>query len=208
MHLVPDLPGFSWYPAEPVHAWDGTTLSITAGPRSDWFVDPVTGLQVPPPDGLPAGPAPILRTPAPGPGTFAATVTTGAAAMFDAGTLYAFVDETSWGKLALERNPAGDLTLVSVVTNGRSDDCNHRLAPGAAVPLRVTVLGGGAFAFHAREGSRWELLRLFRLAAALDEGAVTYLGVSSQSPVGEGNRATFSAISWSPSVPPDLRDGS
>ncbi len=208
MRLLTDGPEFSWYPHEPTHTWDGATLAIEAGPRSDWFVDPVTGQQVPPADGQPAGPAPVLRAPVPGPGTWTATVTTGAAVMFDAATLYAWVNDTSWGKLALERNPAGDLTLVSVVTNGRSDDCNHRLATGASARLRVSVLGRGAFAFHVLEGDRWELLRLFRLTEAQDRAAPVYIGLSSQSPVGEGNAATFTDLSWSPTVPEDLRDGS
>lgn len=47
-----------------------------------------------------------------------------AAAVSDADGLVAFVDQTCWAKLALERSPQSELTVVSIVTVGLSDDCN------------------------------------------------------------------------------------
>jgi hypothetical protein len=125
---------------------------------------------------------------------------------FDAAALYVFVHDRSWAKLALERNPLGQETLVSVVTNGHSDDCNHRVVTGP-VRLRVTSAGGGAFAFHVEQDGRWDLLRLFGLHDAKAEPDSVRLGLSVQSPLGEGCAASFRGISWSPAAPADLRDG-
>ena len=204
MDLVDGLPGFSWLPGTdvPDHTWGDGTLTVTAGPRTDRFADPAGA--------DPATNAPILAAPA-GRGTLVATLECDGSGQFDAATLYAVAGD-DWGKLALERSPAGEQLLVSVVTNGASDDCNHRVvapAGGAAtVRLRVAVVGGGVFAFHVEEAGRWELLRYFGLRRAKAEPDAVRLGLSAQSPLGEGCTATFRGIAWSDEVPADLRDGS
>lgn len=204
MDLVDGLPGFAWLDGTdvPEHAWSDGTLTVTAGPRTDRFADPAGG--------DPATNAPILAAQA-GRGGLVATLACDGAGQFDAAALYAVADG-DWGKLALERNPAGEQMIVSVVTNGVSDDCNHRVvAPAGSattVRLRVTVAGGGVFAFHVEEAGRWELLRYFGLGRAKAEPDAVRLGLSAQSPLGEGCTATFRALAWSGDVPADLRDGS
>jgi hypothetical protein len=187
----------------PQHAWAGGVLDVTAGPRTDRFADPA-GVHV-------FANAPVLAAPA-GRGTLTATVRCDGTGQFDAATLYVVADD-DWAKLALERSPAGEQMLVSVVTNGVSDDSNHRVVapPGSAAAvarLRVGVVGGGVFVFHVEEAGRWELLRYFGLARARAEPDAVRLGLSAQSPLGEGCSARFSGLSWSDGVPADLRDGS
>jgi uncharacterized protein len=204
MHLVDDAPAFGWLtgpPAPAAHTWSGGTLTLSAGPRTDWFVDPTGAHDL-------VGDAPILLAPAGDrPVSLAASAAMDGTSRYDAAALYACAGPRSWAKLALERNPLGELTLVSVVTDGSSDDCNHRVAASAEVRLRVTAVGGGAFAFHAEEGGRWDLLRLFALGDAKAEPDSVRLGLSAQSPLGGGCTATFRGLRWSTSVPTDLRDG-
>lgn len=204
MDLVDGLPGFTWLDGTPApeHSWAGGTLTVSSGPRTDRFADPA-GAHV-------FSNAPIVAAPA-GRGTLVATVEAEGTGQFDAAALYAVAGD-DWAKLALERSPAGEQMLVSVVTNGVSDDCNHRVVAAAgaatAVRLRVAVVGGGVFAFHVEEAGRWELLRYFGLGRAKAEPDTVRLGLSAQSPLGEGCTARFGGLSWSDGVPADLRDGS
>lgn len=211
MQIVDGAPDFAWLategPSPTAHSLTEDGLGIAAGPRTDWFVDP-SGVHEA------AGNAPILLAPlgagpdgGPAAATFAATASCDGTSTFDAATLYVFVHERSWGKLALERDPVGRWTLVSVVTDSTSDDCNPRPVQGPA-RLRVTSVGGGAFAFHVHEGGRWELLRLFGLRDAKAEPDAVRLGLSAQSPLGGGCSGTFRDLVWSTEVPADLRDGS
>lgn len=204
MLLVDDGPAFTWLPgpAAPAgHTWSGGALTVTAGPRTDWFLDPTGAHEL-------VASAPILLAPAGDrPVSLAATASMDGTSQFDAAALYAFAGPRAWAKLALERNPRGELTLVSVVTDGRSDDCNHRVAASDTVRLRVTAVGDGAFAFHVGDGDRWDLLRLFALGSAKAEPDGVRLGLSAQSPLGGGCTATFRGIAWSTAVPSDVRDG-
>ena len=131
-----------------------------------------------------------------------ARVDAGLAATFDAGALVVWADERTWGKLALERSPAGAATVVSVVTRGVSDDCNSWTLDEPAAWLRIARIGD-AYAFHAsRDGSRWDLVRHFRL-----EAASVSAGFEAQSPLGEGCTARFSEIAFTASTLGDIRSG-
>jgi regulation of enolase protein 1 (concanavalin A-like superfamily) len=209
MLLTPSGPTFSWLAEPPAHSWAGSELTIEADPGTDFFIDPAGSAAV--------GNAPLLLAPlvsdngAP-PLTFSARARAAAPATFDAAALYVVVDPvSSWAKLALERSPQGRLTVVTVVTNGVSDDANHHEVENGTTHLRITALGAGAFAFHSSpDGREWALVRYFRLIATGAGGgpAGPWLGLSAQSPAGQGCRATFDEIRWSLGAPTDLRDGS
>src|SRR5947209_4978826 len=135
---------------------DGAALSIAAGPRTDWFVDP-------------AGAEPVLSAPAlvgrPPDADYALLAHVGVEmrSAFDAGVLFVHGDDSTWAKLCLERSPDGDPMVVSVVTRGVSDDCNSEALSKAETWLRVARLGS-AFAFHASEDGRASrLVRYFGL---------------------------------------------
>jgi regulation of enolase protein 1 (concanavalin A-like superfamily) len=172
---------------------DGGRLTISAGPHTDLFVPP-------------GGAAPVLTAPAlmgetAGDFTLAASVSVDLAATFDAGALLLWSDATAWAKLALERSPEGRPTVVSVVTRGRSDDCNSVGLPDGSARLRVARLGE-ACAFHLRVGERWELVRHFTL------GPVKLAaGFLAQSPTGDGCAAEFDLIELQARRLDDVRSG-
>ncbi len=132
-----------------------------------------------------------------------AHVTAELADTFDAGALVLWEDERTWAKLAIERSPAGDPMVVSVVTRDVSDDCNSQILDGPSAWLRISRIGA-AFAFHASvDGKRWDLIRHFRL----DVPAEVQVGFEAQSPLGQGCAATFTEIAFAARTLGDLRDG-
>ncbi|MBX6748342.1 MAG: DUF1349 domain-containing protein [Micromonosporaceae bacterium] len=128
--------------------------------------------------------------------------------------------------------------VVSVVTRGRSDDANGYVVDNSAqlagaesastsaqlagaesastsaqlagaesasnsVWLRIARVGE-AYACHASiDGTRWDFVRHFTLGTT-----AAAIGFEVQSPLGEGCRAAFTDITFSPTTLTNLRDGS
>jgi uncharacterized protein len=174
---------------------DGAVLTVTAGPRTDLFVDPDGTAEM--------DNAPSLTGRPDGDFQLAARVSVEHAATFDAGVLLLHAHQRAWAKLCLEYSPQGQATVVSVVTRGRSDDCNSFAVDGRQAWLRVSRLGP-AFAFHAStDGASWRLVRYF----ALEPAGALAVGFMAQSPTGEGCTATFDQIRFTPWRLVDLRGG-
>ncbi len=185
---------FRWLNEPDESTRSATELAIAAGAKTDWFVDPGTGTV--------KADAPALLTSPSGDFVFAARVTAGLAATFDAGALVLWHDERTWAKLALELSPQGEPMVVSVVTRGTSDDCNSHIVGGNVVWLRIARIGA-AHAFHASaDGRRWDLVRHFSLGEPQPE-----LGFEAQSPTGDGCRAVFSDVRLEARTLRDLRSG-
>jgi regulation of enolase protein 1 (concanavalin A-like superfamily) len=180
-------------------AWDSSdgTLSISAGPRCDLFVDPsgtvAAGVEKPP----------MLVCEPSGDFALAARVGVDFAATYDAGVLVLFRDESCWAKLCFERSPQGQPMVVSVVNRRFSDDCNHFEAHVSNIWFRV-ARGGDCFAFHAStDGTDWQLVRYF----GLEGTSGISVGFEAQSPTGDGCRATFDEIRYESGRLADLRSG-
>jgi regulation of enolase protein 1 (concanavalin A-like superfamily) len=172
-----------------------SSLSLTAGAGTDLFVDPGGG---PPVLNAPR----LLARPA-GDYHLSARVTVDFAATFDAGVLALFAHEGAWAKLCFERSPQGEAMVVSVVTQGVSDDANAFAVEGPQVWLRVSRLGP-AHAFHASlDGSRWRFVRHF----ALEPADGLSVGFLAQSPAGSGCAVRFDHIVYRPERLGDLRSG-
>ncbi len=90
-------------------------LTITTGPRTDWFVDPATG-EVTATGSALLGAVPYREF------TFTAQVSVDFATAFDAGALVVRLAPDRWAKLAYEISTQGQPTVVTVVMRGRSDD--------------------------------------------------------------------------------------
>jgi uncharacterized protein len=211
---VPGLP----FPLEPDGAppcahsvsADGT-LSLSAGPGTDLFIDPAGAAATLPDAGRLAGLPPA------GDFSLAALVSVEFASVYDAGVLLVHAGPRRWAKLCLEYSPQQQPTAVTVVTREVSDDSNS-FEPGTGpLWLRVTR-SGRAWAFHAStDGSWWRLLRYFSLdypapaGPGLDGPARSgpaQIGFLAQSPSGSGCTAVFEHIAFRAGAPGDLRDGS
>ena len=125
------------------------------------------------------------------------------AATYDAGTLFVYVHDALWAKLCFEYSPQQQPMIVSVVTRGVSDDCNSVCVEDNSVYLRV-YRQGEVLAFHySLDGHYWHFVRHFSLG---DAGQLR-IGFSTQSPTGQGCRASFSEIRYTPGTLSDLRNG-
>lgn len=199
------LPGLSYAltwlesPALPPVTWsvgDAGVLRATAPPRCDWFLDPA------------GGPA-VLNAPTaacvPREEAFSLSmrVAVDFRAKFDAAALVARVRDDLWAKLCFEYSPQGEPMVVSVVTRGRSDDCNAAVLPSRAAYLRLS-LKGPLFAMHWSPDGRWWNLARY---GTLGEAPSVQLGLLVQSPTGDGCQAEFSEVAYRPTFPADLRNG-
>jgi len=165
---------------------DGPVLTIAAPRRSDLFNDP-SGRE-------PEDAAPRLLGPVTGDFQLSARVRCTFAGAFDAGALLLWADPRRWVKLAFEVSPQGEPMVVSVVTDGRSDDANAFVVHDGAVWLRLSRIGE-ACALHARlDGEEWRFVRHFALAAPGGLRA----GFLAQSPAGDGATARFDEIGFVP----------
>jgi len=174
---------------------EGPALTMAAPAGSDLFIDPSSG--------APQAAAPRLLGRAQGDFQLSARVRCTFAGAFDAGALLLWAGERCWVKLAYEVSPDGEPMVVSVVTDGRSDDANAFLVPDGAVWLRVSRRGAGC-ALHARlDGERWRFVRHF----ALDAPDSLRAGFLVQSPTGDGADAHFDDIAFVPEGLTDLRSG-
>ena len=170
-------------------------LVVSAPAQTDWFIDPISA--------RPVRSAPVLvGRPPMGDFTWEAQVVLDGDAMFDAAGLFVQVDDDHWAKLAVEVTAAGP-TIVSVVTDSFSDDCNSTVLGQSSARLRLARVGE-AIAFHASDdGGRWELVRVFRPSSAASR-----IGFICQAPTGAGCTGSFDAIAFDARSLTDIRDGS
>jgi regulation of enolase protein 1 (concanavalin A-like superfamily) len=194
---IATLPGSLRWQGKPEH-WDlasNNVLTITAGRQTDWFIDPDTGTST--------ANAPALLMGVHEPCMLAALVEADHAATYDAGVLTIYQSSQVWAKICLELSPEGQVTVVSVVTRGTSDDCNSVPVAGHSAYLRLAKLDR-AYAFHySPDGTRWNLIRYFTLGESPD----VEIGFLAQSPTGEGCTARFREISYRHEKLKDVRSG-
>jgi regulation of enolase protein 1 (concanavalin A-like superfamily) len=161
------------------------TLTLTSGARRDNFVDP---------DGkLTNNTAPLLLTEVDNrqPFTFMAKITPTFRKMYDAGTLFIYVKEDLWLKLAMEMDERNKTRMVSVRTIGTSDDNDHDVIEQKSVYMKISSDTKTVGFYYSLDKKSWQLIRLFKN----DYPATIHVGISAQSPLGEGNSAVFEDFS-------------
>ncbi len=153
-------------------------LIVDTLPNSNFFNDPETE------DTVATGH--YLYTIARGDFCMMTRVEIGMVGMFDSGCLLAMSDLHHWGKLCFE-NWLDEPSIVSVTTNGRSDDCPS-LRIGKVSPYLRIVRSGDCFCMHySLNAQDWTIIRYFRLSLPQE----IKVGVLAQSPVGDGCRVIF-----------------
>jgi regulation of enolase protein 1 (concanavalin A-like superfamily) len=171
--------------------WTATgpdSLTIAAGPKTNWFVPPWDGSGA-------ADTAPTLLVRPAGDFTLSAKIAFTPKARWDAGVLTIFVDRDNWAKLCFE-NADGDgkAQVVMVVNKGVSDDSYTGIAtPDNTLWLRVSRKGLGLYFHVSRDGTEWKMMRAFALNGDLSQ---LKAGLLAQSPVGDGATVTFSNIRY------------
>ncbi len=108
---------------------DAATVTASAAPHSDIFIDPGADTELNAESMLNA--ATLLGVPPDGDFQLSARVSVEFASTYDAGVLLLWIDDRHWGKLCFEFSPDGEPMIVSVVTRGVSDDANAFVVDGA-----------------------------------------------------------------------------
>jgi hypothetical protein len=171
------------------------TLMIKALPNSDYFVDPANGKKI--------LNAPYYCLDVNKDFTLRAKVSHSFKSVYDACALMVMSDETCWAKLCFELTDLGTHAVVSVVTNGVSDDANGVDIQGDAVYLQIAKKGK-LFALHySLDGNVFKMVRYFSLPV----NETFKVGFVAQSPLGEGGNYFFEDINLNYNAINDLRKG-
>ncbi len=164
-------------------ALPGGGIRVAVPPMVDYFVDPGGSMT--------KDDAPYLYLKVKGDFVARAHVRPSFTTTWDAGAIMIRHDSHHWAKLAYESTDMGTTAVVSVVTNGVSDDANGIDLTVADVWLQV-FRKGNVFGMHyALDGVAYRMVRVFNLPLP-DEIQV---GVVAQCPAGPG--ASVDVLSFS-----------
>jgi regulation of enolase protein 1 (concanavalin A-like superfamily) len=170
-------------------------LKIKALPCSDYFVDLS--------DGKKSLNAPYYHIETNKDFTLRAKVSNSFKSVYDACALMVMSDETCWDKFCFEFTDIGTHAVVSVVTNGVSDDANGVDIQGNSVYLQIAKKGK-LFALHySLDGNGYKMARYFKLPVK----ETFKVGFVAQSPLGEGGDCLFEDVQLIYGSPEDLRKG-
>lgn len=182
---VPTVPRqLFWQNSPKVCTMKGGTLNITAGEKTDLFRDPSQTYNI--------ANAPQLLFKADENFVFTAQVEHAFTNKWDAGALVLSADSLHWVKFGFEKDYTGAHRIVSVVTNGVSDDANSLEVDGTQTWLRIAKSGDAVMLYQSNNGKKWFLIRHLRFEAK--KGA--NVGFLAQSPEGTSNLVKFSGIKY------------
>lgn len=142
------------------------------------------------PDGkLSNSTAPVLLTKIDNskPFTFTSKVTPTFIDTYDAGTLYIYLNKKWWFKFAFEQDERRRTRAVTVRTIETSDDNNHDVIDSTSMYMKISSDIKTIGFYYSLDNKNWQLVRLFRN----DYPDGLWIGVSTQSPIGNGTSATF-----------------
>ncbi|MDU1891475.1 MAG: DUF1349 domain-containing protein [Dysgonomonas sp.] len=111
--------------------------------------------------------------------------------IYDAGKVYIYVDNNRWLKYAFERDEKNRCRVVTVRTEGSSDDNNHDIIGQDFVYVRISSNVKQIGFYYSLDGKEWNLARIYRN----EYPEKIWLGVSSQSPKEGNNVTSFEYIS-------------
>lgn len=163
----------------------GGALTLTSKAKRDNFRDP---------DGkLSNNTAPVLLTEVDNkkPFTLTAKITPTFGKTYDAGTLYIWVKDDLWLKLAMELDERNKTRMVSVRTTGTSDDNDHEVVTAKSVYMKISSDATTIGFYYSLDKKTWQLIRLFKN----EYPSKLWVGISTQSPIGNGTSAVFEDIS-------------
>ncbi len=176
---------------------DGNTVTITAAGGTDYFNDPASDVR--------KASAPVLYREVDGDFTVEGRVAPAFGATYDAGAIVFYCTDDVWAKLAFEQTDLGSTSVVTVVTNGLSDDANGEVVDGDAVHLKMSRRGDVLGLYYSLDGRGWRMVRL--LALPVPPGATANVGISAQSPTGSGCTVTFSELAFAKRAVTEMRGG-
>mgnify|MGYP001167465469 FL=1 len=158
------------------------------------------------PDGkLSNSTAPVLLTKIDNtkPFSFTAKVSPTFTDTYDAGAVYIYLNPKLWFKFAFERDERQRTRIVTVRTIETSDDNNHDVVDNAGVYMKISSDVQTIGFYYSPDKEDWQLVRLFKN----DYPVELWVGLSAQSPIGNGTSVTFEECSLTQSSIKDFRMG-
>lgn len=172
-------------------------LVLTSNAKSDNFNDPDGKLS------NSTAPVLLLKIDNSKPFTFTAKVTPTFIDTYDAGTMYIYLNKNWWFKFAFERDERTLTRAVTVRTTETSDDNNHDVIDSTSMYMKIASDTKTIGFYYSLDKKNWQLVRLFHN----DYPVETWIGLSTQSPVGNGTRTTFEECSLTQNSIKDFRIG-
>ena len=176
---------------------DKDSIVLTSTKETDFFIEPGGAYE--------KSDAPLLlkKVDNTKPFTFTAELKPEHKVKYDAGMLFIFVDEKHWLKFAFEADERMNTRIVTVRTNGTSDDNNHDVEKDSVVFLKISSDTKSIGFYYSGDNKTWNLVRVFKNEYPQN----IFAGVGTQSPAGDGNRTVFYGIEFSDSAVKDFRSG-
>lgn len=197
---MPPLPLARWSGGRGEWSYDPDrgALTVVADAGTDLIHEPLHGVRV--------TDAPMLLFPTSGDFALSARVSLlRADRKWAAGALVAWRSPTRWAKVCMERDHHEVPTVITVVTDGWSDDAVHSAVGAEHVWLRILRTGDSVVMHSSPDGDRWDFVRVLRLGGG--PGDPVQAGFLAQCPWGGGTTVRFDRVVLSPAVPADVRDG-
>lgn len=188
---------FAWL-NEPAQ-WTGTldeSLTIEAPAGADYIVNPV--------DRSVTASAPACLEVAPERFTLRCRLETEFRETFDSSAIMLYSDDTHWAKMCFEKTEYAAIAVVSVRTDGVSDDCNGVSLDVPSIWLRITRRDSVVAMHYSMDQKSWALHRIFPLWPL---HAPLRVGVVAQCPRGSSCTSRFSDYTLEERVVRDLRSG-
>lgn len=170
-------------------------IKTFALPNTDYFVNPETDKVV--------ANAPFFYKEVTGDFVFRSKVSLDFKSTYDACVLFALDNERLWAKACFEMSDYGIPTIVSVMTNGRSDDANCTSIDGNEVWLQLSRKGNTFAVHYSSDGVVFKMARL----AYLPMNITIKVGFMAQSPTGNGGERIFNNIDLRNISLSDIRNG-
>jgi len=170
-------------------------IQISAPSKTDFFINPENG-QI-------KSNAPYFYTDIQGDFILRAKVRHDFLSIFDGAALFIMENDHCWAKLCYEFTDFNTYAVVSVVTDGASDDANGPNLTDKSVWLQIGRKGD-AFAMHySTDGTIYQMVRVFKLKVS----DTLKVGIVSQSPNGDGLVSDFTDLQIEKVTMNDLRAG-
>lgn len=171
-------------------------IEIEAPGKTDFFIDEMSGTE--------KNDAPFYYEKKKGDFVAAARVRPGFKKDYDAGCLFVYDSKSKWIKLGFEKTDLGYPSIVSVVTDRTSDDCNgEKLESCEEIWLQIVRKGEHWALHYSVDGKAWKMVRYFRLKMKQE----VKIGLETQSPLGNGCAAIFSGLRISEKQIKNMRKG-
>lgn len=121
------------------------------------------------------------------PFTFTTKITPFFRKAYDAGVIYIFANKNWWQKLSFEIDESGQRRIKCSKTRNALDKNNYQSVTHKDVYFKISSDTKNIGFYYSLDNKQWELLRLYKN----DLPSTIWLGLSSQSPLGEGMITCF-----------------